>query len=385
MTRGVTTEDLVRRAGHIGETSAGPAAADVDRRARFPAEALAGLRADGFLSVLVPAHLGGGGASVGQVAEAVIALARHCASTAMVFAMHQIQVACLIRHGGFERYLKEVVAGQLLLASATSEEGCGGDLRSSSCAVEHEGGRFRLEKRALVISYGAHADGVLATARRGPECQPGDQVLVLCRPPGLVLDQTGNWDTLGFRGTCSPPFLLTAEGADDQVFADTFADISSQTMVPVAHILWSAVWLGVAASAVERAGSFVRAQARRTLGVSPPAATRLAELTAQFAQMRELVVATARRYDELADDRDTVAGLGFAIAVNALKVSASTLVVDVVGRAMTICGMAGYREDSPYSLGRMLRDAHGGAVMISNDRINANSAQMLLVHKEDPR
>ena len=49
--------------------------------------------------------------------------------------------------------------------------------------------------------------------------------------------------------------------------------------------------------------------------------------------------------------------------------------------ALVICGMAGYREDSEYSLGRLLRDAHGAALMINNDRINANSAQMLLIHR----
>ena len=94
--------------------------------------------------------------------------------------------------------------------------------------------------------------------------------------------------------------------------------------------------------------------------------------------MEELVRGTARRYDEQCDDVDALAGMGFAIAMNSLKVSASTLVVDIVGRAMAICGMAGYREDSPYSLGRILRDAHGRAVMVNNDRIIGNNAQMLL-------
>jgi acyl-CoA dehydrogenase len=74
--------------------------------------------------------------------------------------------------------------------------------------------------------------------------------------------------------------------------------------------------------------------------------------------------------------------MGFAIAMNSLKVSASELVVDIVTRAMLILGMAGYREDSPDSLGRILRDAHGAAIMVNNDRINGNTAQMLLVHKD---
>ena len=91
----------------------------------------------------------------------------------------------------------------------------------------------------------------------------------------------------------------------------------------------------------------------------------------------------ARRYDRQCDDLDVLASMGFAIAMNSLKVSTSTLVVDIVNRAMAICGMAGYKEDSPYSLGRILRDAHGAAVMVNNDRINSNTAQMLLIHKDD--
>ena len=75
--------------------------------------------------------------------------------------------------------------------------------------------------------------------------------------------------------------------------------------------------------------------------------------------------------------------MGFALGMGALKVSASTVVVDIVGRAMSICGMAGYKEDSPFSLGRHLRDAYGAALMVNNDRILGANAQMLLVHKGD--
>ena len=57
------------------------------------------------------------------------------------------------------------------------------------------------------------------------------------------------------------------------------------------------------------------------------------------------------------------------------------LVVEVVSRALTICGIAGYLEDSPLSLGRRLRDAHGAALMVNNDRILGANAQMLLIHK----
>ena len=385
--RVLDANSLSRQAARIGLEVAGVAAGAVDRDARFPTEAFEAMREESLLSVLIPSELGGSGLSIGQVGDIVFELGRHCASTAMVFAMHQIQVASIVRHGRstfFRDYLAEVADRQLLLASATTEMGVGGDVRTSVCTVERVGAdEIRLEKMAPVISYGEHADAILATARRTPESPPNDQVLVLCRPPGLVLEAISGWDTLGFRGTCSLGFRLVAQGGTELILADSYGDISSRTMLPVSHILWSSVWRGLATSAVDKARQFVRAEARKKPGVTPPSALRLAELIGQLQRMEELVRGTARRYDEMCDDLEALESMGFAITMNSLKVSSSTLVVDIVNRAMTICGMAGYREDSPFSLGRILRDAHGAAVMVNNDRINSNTAQMLLIYKDD--
>lgn len=375
---------LATRAARVGAEAAA-AAGDVDRDARFPVEAVEAMRAERMLSALVPLELGGEDASVADVADAVTALGRHCASTAMVYAMHLMQLACLVRHsrsGYLRDYLSELSTSQFLLASATTEVGVGGDVRTSICAVERAGGRFRLEKQAPVISYGQHADAVLVTSRRTPDSPSSDQVLTLCRPPGLTLDAVGEWDTLGFRGTCSLGFRLTAEGDEASILDDPFADISSQTMLPISHVLWSSVWLGIASAAVDKARRFVQAEARRQPGVTPPAALRLAELTVLHQQLSDMVRSAIRRYEEIYDDPEALSSIAFAVSMNTLKVSASRLVVDIVGAAMTICGMAGYRHDSPYSLGRELRDAHGAALMVNNDRILANNAQMLLVHRE---
>ena len=65
---------------------------DVDRAARFPAETIDALRAAGALSAPVPEALGGGGVSVGAIAECCHELGRSCGASAMVFAMHQIQL-----------------------------------------------------------------------------------------------------------------------------------------------------------------------------------------------------------------------------------------------------------------------------------------------------
>ncbi len=363
---------------------AAPAADEVDREARFPREAIAALRAERMLSVLVPVELGGAGAGIADVASAVEALGRHCASTAMVYAMHQIQVASLVRHGRSawaREYLRELTDRELLLASATTETGIGGDVRSSSCAVEVEGDRFRLEKDTPVISYGAYSDAVLVTARRTPDSPPNDQVLVVVPRTAAVLELRSGWDTLGFRGTCSNGFFLRAEGHTDQILSDPYVDISSQTMLPTSHLVWASVWLGIAGSAVDAARSYIRAEARRKPGTTPPAAVRLADLIGRYEEFKSLVRTRAADYELALDRPEDLSSMGFAIRMNALKTSASNLVVEVVGRAMTICGMAGYRNDSELSLTRQLRDAYGAALMVNNDRILGANAQMLLVHK----
>ncbi len=376
--------DLAKRAAAIGSEIAGPAAADVDRQARFPAEAFAALRAEGMLSALVPARLGGDGASLAQVGAATAALARHCSSTGMIFAMHHLQVACLARHAANERieaYLRDLVRHQYLLASATTEIGTGGDTRSSVCAVVRQGGRYRVEKQAPVVSYGEHADAVLVTARRSPDSPPSDQVLVLATVPDVRLAPLSGWDTLGLRGTCSSGYRLTAEGDEAGVVPVPFGDIAAQTMLPVSHVLWGHVWLGIATEAFDRARRSVQAEARKQPGATPPTALRLAELAALYDRLSALVAGAARAFDELAEDREALGRLSFTAAMNSLKVSASTMVVEVVAGALGICGIAGYREDSPYSMGRLLRDAYGASLMVNNDRILANNAQLLLMDR----
>jgi len=46
--------------------------------------------------------------------------------------------------------------------------------------------------------------------------------------------------------------------------------------------------------------------------------------------------------------------------------------VATVMSAMQACGIAGYRNDGEFSIGRHLRDILSAPVMISNDRILAN-------------
>ena len=380
---------LLGQVHDIGRETIAPHAEAVDTEGRFPREAFQALKAAKLLSCYVPLEFGGMGLTISDLSKICEALAGYCGSTAMIFAMHQIQVACIVHHAlaseYFREYLHELVRHQYLLASATTELGIGGDVRSSLCAVQVLGDRFTLEKQAPVISYGEAADAILATCRSSPEAGPSDQSHVLVRKQDCALKPISGWDTLGFRGTCSSGFTLTADGLASQILPVPYAEIHAKTMHPFSHIVWSSLWLGIASDAVNRARSFVRTEARKTPGNLPPSALRLAEVDTVLFSMRGGVQQAVAEYQHLLAENDPEAfssNFGFGIRINNLKVASSQLIIDIVGKSMLICGINGYRNDSRFSLCRQLRDAYGAALMVNNDRILGQSSTMQILQRE---
>ena len=384
----VDFDRLLQEAHAIGKEVLRPTAADVDRDARFPKESIAAMRQSKLLSAYVPEEYGGMGLNIVQVAKICEVLGQYCGSSAMIYAMHKIQVACIVHHAQqsefFRAYLRQLVEEQRLIASATTEVGVGGDLRSSICAVEVRGESFSLTKKAPVISYGEAADDILITCRKSPDAQASDQVHVLVHRDECTMERLSNWDTLGFRGTCSSGFTVSSQGRAEQVLPTPFAQILAQTMHPYSHIVWGSLWSGIAIDAVNQARAFVRAEARKTPGETPISAVRLAEVDRVLHDMRNNVASLTREYHQLLLDGCSEAfnNFGFSIRTNNLKLSSSQLIIDIVSRAMLICGISGYRNDSKFSLARHLRDAYGAALMVNNDRIIKLNATMLLAHKE---
>ncbi len=373
----------------IAGTVATGHANEVDRDARFPIEAVSALRKAHALSAFVPEQLGGGAVSLGALAFACFELGRQCASTAMVFAMHQIQVVTIVRHldspTWFESYLSSVVEEQRLIASVTSEVGTGGDLGRSIAAVTPVGdGQVEFEKRAPTVSYGAQADDMLTTVRRAPESEAGDQVLALTLARQTSLEPSGTWDTLGMRGTCSPGFVVRARFPGEQVLATPFARVATESLVPVSHILWSHVWLGIATDAFERARGFVRKAARRRPGEPVPAAQSLSRVMSELALLRAEVDSGLRDFCEADEepDRERLATMAAVLRFNNLKLAASEQTPRVCQGVLETIGIMAYMNDTPFSVGRHLRDSLSARLMVSNDRIHATDAGLLLIAKE---
>ncbi len=373
----------------IAQEVAAAHADDVDRSARFPIETIDALREQRALSAFVPTELGGGGVSFETLAKCCLELGRRCGASAMVFAMHQIQVVTIVRHlvadPWFEQYLRELSDEQWLIASVTSEVGTGGDMgRSIAALTPGENGSLSFEKQAPTVSYAEYADDLFTTLRRTPDAEPGDQVVALSRKDQTSLEPTGTWDVLGMRGTCSPGYVVSATLPPEQVLSTPFAQVAAQSMVPVSHILWSHLWLGISEDAFDRARAFVRALAKRKPGENLPAAQRLSHLMAELSLLRAEVSSALHDFVSYSSEpgREPLSTMAARLRFNNLKIAASEHAADVCRNALDVCGIVGFKNDTPFSIGRHLRDTMSASLMIANERIHETNTGLLLIAKE---
>lgn len=371
----------------IGREIAKVHADDVDEKSRFPHEAIAAMRAIGAFIWPIQTEYGGYGATPLELAKACKVIGQYCSASAAVLSMHYTQILSVVYHAKNNEalidYLRRAAKENRLIASVTSEVGPGGNMRNSSCAVELADEGYSLVKKATTVSYGSYADDLMITARKNASASPNDQVLVIAEKGQFTLEDIGEWDTLGMRGTCSPPATVYAKGQTWQVMETPFADIATYTMVPTSHLFWAAWWLGLATSATHKCRELLRAKGRSNPGNTPLGAHRVADLDAALQSMEYEVMGMAQEYSEAIANHDMqkLAGMAYALRINALKLNSSRAVVSIVSEALAICGIQAYKNKGQFSLGRHLRDAHSSMMMVHNDRIQQTNASMLLVHK----
>jgi acyl-CoA dehydrogenase len=347
-------------------------AAAVDGEGRFPREAFAAIREQRLLGIMVPQSL-----------DVCYTLGQACSATGLIYAMHQVKMACIVRHtqgnAALEQILRRIAQEQLLMASSTTEGQAGGNVRSSEAAIERQDGRVKLLRQATVISYAIEADGIVTTARRSAEAAGSDQVLLVLMKSDYTLERLQVWDTLGMRGTRSEGFTLRAQAPADQVLAEPYEKIHSQTMVPYAHLLWGAVWAGIAAAAAGKAQTFVRHAMRQAKGQLPPGAPHFTQAVSTLRTLRGLLNSNLHAYEAAANDEKALASMEFQSMITLTKVQASEMALAVVLSSMRACGLSGYRNDTEFSIGRLLRDIMSAPLMINNDRILANLATTSLM------
>jgi acyl-CoA dehydrogenase len=67
---------------------------------------------------------------------------------------------------------------------------------------------------------------------------------------------------------------------------------------------------------------------------------------------------------------------------NNLKLAASEQAPRICMAVLETIGIMAFKNDSPYSVGRQLRDSLSARLMVANERIQATDASLLMIAKE---
>lgn len=357
-------------------------AGQADATAAFPVDALDEMRRTGLLGLLVPASHGGAGGDLDDLVEATMALGRVDLSVALIFTMHCQQVSVLARYGGqrlCEQVLPAIADGKVYLGSVTTAPGTGGHLLSSPSAARRTGTELHLDRTAPIVTGGRHADAFLVTMQSPDAISPAQVDLVYASRDQLELEVTGNWRPLGMRATESVPMRLRGTVADWQVVGGrgAFAAMASEHFAPLAHIGWSAAWLGTAAGAYSRVLQHIRGTAGK--GQFDPGSELLLSRLANARARLETVHALVRHTVAVLTAGPDVDAAPVQLLVNTLKVVSAEECFKTVDELVELVGLRhGYLTGSPLRLELALRDLRSASLNYANDRLRLSSGALTL-------
>ncbi|MFT7836814.1 acyl-CoA dehydrogenase family protein [Saccharothrix sp. BKS2] len=357
-----------------------------DAEAAFPVRALDELRATGLLGLLVPVEHGGLGGSVADVLTVSTRLGRADMSAAMIFAMHCQQVAAVVRHAGDrlrDELLPAIAQGKLYLASVTTEAGKGGHLLTARAELRDDDGELVVDRFAPIVTGGGHADGFLVTML-GPGATSANQVsLVYAARDQLEVVPVGEWQPLGMRASSSGALRLRGRVPGHQVIGrhGGFREIVTTTFGPLAHLGWSACWLGTASGALSRVLGLLRDPAAR--GSLDLGSELLLTRLARSRQRLEVVNALLWRAEAVVAREDDLSRPRTQLLLNELKITAAEECYAAVDELVDAVGLRhGYLRDSPTGLERALRDLRSAALNYGNDRLYLADGRLALLDQE---
>ena len=346
MTRFLDLQALVHAIG----PSFADGAAERDAGDIFVAEHYNVLKQHRVFSALVPAELGGGGASHSAMCAFLRRLTHYCQSTALALAMHQHLVAAALYNYRHDRpgqkLLEQVAAAEIVLISTGANDW----MESNGTMMRADGG-FRVSARKPFGS-GSPKGGLLVTSAPFEDPDEGWQVLHFPVPfaaPGVSL--ADDWRTLGMRATGSHTVIL------DNVFVADDAIVLRRPRGRY-HPAWNAILtaalpliMSVYAGVAEAAAAIGCELANKRRG-DPTTPYLLGELANHLTTVQLAVDDMVR----LANDLDVTVSLELANAMLVRKTIAAEHVLATAEKALEAAGGAGFYRKS--GLERLLRDAH---------------------------
>jgi alkylation response protein AidB-like acyl-CoA dehydrogenase len=358
-----------------------------DRDSSFPFENFHDMQQSGFMAGPIPRDYGGLG--VDSLADIMIGLSRigrGDGSTAIAANMHIAGAAVIVRLTRrslanadtatvdvLEHLLREVGANRLIMCFPSTEPGT--DLVSPFTEATPTAGGYLVNGRKGfgTIAPAAH---LFFPSVRVPKPEGGYLTATAMLPrdtPGLEIKN--NWDALGMRASGSHDILFTnCFVAQERLFGlrdnygklgRGFADFALNANLPLIS-----TFLGIAEAARELAVAALTGQrkgpTKKLLAERIPIQQLVAEIEIDLAVARALIDRVGRRADAfLAQYATTDAPAGESTAlmkeVQCMKYVVNRNAINVVDRAMTVCGGGAYMSKHPLS--RLYRDSRAGPFM----------------------
>lgn len=330
-----------------------PNAPDWDREARFPREAIDGMRALGLMGMLVPEEWHGSGADHVSYALALEEIAAGDGACSTIMSVHN-SVACMpiLKFGSSqqkERFLKPLAEGKALGAFALTEPQAGSDAAAIKTGAKLRGNHYVLNGTKQFITSGREADLCItfavtdpAAGRKGisafivPTDTPGYQVASVEKKLGQRCSDTCQ---IQFDDLALSPDLMLGEPGDGYRIA--------LSNLEGGRVGIAAQSVGMARAALDAALAY--AKQRETFGkpiiAHQAVLFRLADMATEVEAARALVLAAAERRD---------AGLPCLKEASMAKLFASEMAERVCSAAIQIHGGYGYLNDFPVE--RIYRD-----------------------------
>jgi short/branched chain acyl-CoA dehydrogenase len=328
-----------------------PAAAELDREARFPYELVGELAELGLMGMTIPEEYGGAGADTVSYAIAVEELTRIDSSVAITVAAHHSLGTLPIFYFGSEEqkqeWLPELTSGKKLAAFGLTEPGAGSDAGATRTTAELRNGEWIINgSKIFITNAGTDITAcVTITARTGDNeisniiVPNGTSGYVISEPMHKLGWRASDTRELSFQDCAVPEGnLLGPRGKGFRQFLE---------ILDGGRISVAAMGVGLAQGAYDLAYAYAqeRQQFGRPIGKFQAVQFKLADMATEIEAGRALVYRSAWLKDQ---------GRDFGLAAAQAKLFTGELSHRVANWALQIHGGYGYMEESAIS--RLYRD-----------------------------
>jgi alkylation response protein AidB-like acyl-CoA dehydrogenase len=340
--------DLVRE---IGDAELLPRVAADEKAGRFPRDVFGTLGKAGLLGLPFPERYGGGGQPYEVYLQALEEIGARWASVGVGVSVQALTCFPLLNYGTEqqrERWLPELIGGDLLGAYCLSEPDAGSDPGAMRTRATRTDGGWRLDGTKAWVTHGGQADFYTVLARTGEGSRGISCFLVPAGTPGLTAAEPEQKMGLTASTTTSMHFDGVEIEADRLIGAEGQGLSIALAALDAGRLGIAAVATGLAQAALEYAVGY--AKQRRTFGQAIIDHQGLGFL---LADMQAGVLSARATYLDAARRKDL--GRPYGTEASAAKLVATDMAMRVTTDAVQVLGGYGYTRDFPVE--RFMREA----------------------------